>query len=52
MTRLTIETGDVLRGAIRLYERAGYVPCAAFGAYAAMPPHAIVRSRFFEKAIG
>jgi putative acetyltransferase len=52
LTRLTLETGDALQAAIRLYERAGFVPCAPFGAYAAMPPHKIIRSRFFEKTIG
>ena len=47
-----LETGDAQRAAIRLYERAGYTRCAAFGPYAAMPLHAIEHSVFFEKRLG
>lgn len=47
--RLTLETGDAQLAAIRVYERAGYRRCAAFGAYAGLEAHAIVRSVFFEK---
>lgn len=49
---LRLETGDRQLAAMRFYERAGFARCAAFGAYAAMPPHAIVTSIFFEKVIG
>jgi len=49
--RVKLETGDAQRTAIRFYERAGFTRCGAFGAYAAMPPDAIVRSVFFEKTI-
>ena len=52
VTRLTLETGDAQRAAIRFYEREGFTRCAAFGAYAAMSPVAIERSVFFEKRIG
>src|SRR5262245_32417066 len=48
---LRLETGDRQHAAIRFYERSGFRRCAAFGAYAAMPAHAIVTSVFFEKAI-
>jgi putative acetyltransferase len=50
--RLALETGDERHAAIHLYERAGFTRCAAFGAYATMPPAAIERSVFFEKIIG
>jgi putative acetyltransferase len=50
--RLVLETGDVRHAAIRLYERNGFTRCAAFGAYATMPPRAIERSVFMEKRIG
>jgi len=50
--RLTLETGDVLHAAIRLYERAGFTGCAAFGDYLTLAPHTIARSLFFEKRIG
>src|SRR5436190_23449945 len=50
--RIVLETGDAQHAAIRLYERAGFTRCAAFGAYAAMPAEAIERSLFFERAIG
>ena len=50
--RLTLETGDAQHDAMRLYERAGFTRCAAFGAYATMPPECVARSVFFEKRIG
>lgn len=46
---LRLETGDRQLAAIRLYERAGFVRCEAFGDYAAMAPQAIATSVFFEK---
>jgi putative acetyltransferase len=49
VTRLLLETGDVLHAAIRVYERAGFKRCEAFGAYRALPPHTIDRSVFLEK---
>jgi putative acetyltransferase len=48
-TRITLETGDVLAAAIRVYERAGFTRCAAFGDYRRLASHHIVRSLFFEK---
>jgi len=47
--RVSIETGDAQRAAIRAYERAGFTRCGAFGEYATLPAHAIVRSVFLEK---
>ena len=52
MRRLALETGDVQHAAMRFYEREGFTRCGPFGAYAAMPPEAIVRSVFFEKRLG
>lgn len=49
--RLVLETGDVSHPAIRLYERAGFTRCVAFGPYAAMPAVAVERSVFMEKQI-
>jgi putative acetyltransferase len=49
---LRLETGDVLLDAIRLYERAGFRRCEAFGEYAAMTPRAIESSVFYEKRLG
>src|SRR6187455_1248869 len=46
--RLTLETGDVRYDAHRLYERAGFTRCGAFGEYLKMAPHAIERSVFME----
>lgn len=51
LTRLCLETGDRQLAAIRVYERAGFVRCAAFGPYAAMSPTATVTSVFFEKRL-
>ena len=48
---LRLETGDVLAGAIALYERAGFRLCSAFGPYLTLPSHTIERSLFFEKAL-
>jgi putative acetyltransferase len=50
--RLALETGDAQRAAIRLYERAGFARCGAFGVYAGMPPVAVARCVFFEKRVG
>ncbi len=48
---LRLETGDRQEAAMRLYERAGFRRCPAFGDYAAMPPDAIAHSVFFEKLL-
>jgi putative acetyltransferase len=48
---LRLETGTRQAAAIRFYQRSGFQPCAAFEPYASMPPHALVNSLFFEKAI-
>jgi putative acetyltransferase len=48
---LRLETGDRQVAALRLYARAGFQPCAAFGAYATMGPQAIVTSVFLEKRL-
>jgi len=52
VTRLVLETGDVQHAAIRLYERAGFTRCAAFGEYTTMAPDAIRRSVFLQKRLG
>ena len=51
LSLLRLETGDRQKAAIRLYERAGFMRCAAFGAYAEMPPQAVATSVFFEKRL-
>jgi putative acetyltransferase len=50
--RLVLETGDAQHAAMRFYERAGFVRCGAFGAYAAMSPAETERSVFYEKELG
>ncbi|HET7883076.1 MAG TPA: GNAT family N-acetyltransferase [Acetobacteraceae bacterium] len=50
-TLLRLETGDRQVAAMRLYARAGFVTCGAFGSYAAMAPQAIATSVFFEKQL-
>ena len=49
--KLVLETGDAQHAAVRFYQRAGFTRCAAFGAYASMPPRAVEHSLFFEKQI-
>jgi len=48
---LRLETGDRQDAAMRLYGRAGFTRCGAFGAYATMPPDAVATSIFFEKSL-
>jgi putative acetyltransferase len=48
---LRLETGAHQAAAMRLYERAGFRHCKAFGDYVDMPPGAIVTSVFFEKTL-
>jgi len=48
---LRLETGIHQPEAVGLYRRAGFLPCAAFGPYAAMPPAAIATSLFFAKPV-
>ena len=48
---LCLETGDRQLAAIRLYERAGFQRCTAFGDYGGMRPHAIATSIFMEKRL-
>lgn len=49
--RLCLETGALQVAAMKVYARAGFRRCAAFGDYRAMPPAAIATSVFFEKAL-
>jgi putative acetyltransferase len=49
LERLCLETGDRQLAALRVYSRAGFSRCGAFGAYAAMPPASIATSVFFDK---
>jgi putative acetyltransferase len=48
---LRLETGDRQVAAMRLYERAGFHYCDAFGDYAAMTPEQIATSVFMEKQV-
>lgn len=48
---LRLETGVRQPAAIRLYERVGFHPCAAFGPYTTMAPSAIKNSLFYEKKL-
>ena len=52
LTVLRLETGDRQFAAMRLYVRAGFRECPAFGDYALKPPQAIAASVFFEKRLG
>src|SRR5215472_1263737 len=48
---LRLETGNRQEAAMRLYTRAGFRRCDAFGAYASMASAAIATSVFFEKPL-
>jgi len=48
---LRLETGARQLSAMRLYERAGFLPCDAFGDYRSMTPEAIASSIFLEKRL-
>jgi len=48
---LRLETGERQLAAMRLYERAGFRRCDAFGEYGSMAPDAIATSVFFEKPL-
>ena len=48
---LRLETGERQIAALRLYARAGFTPCAAFGDYVALRPEAIATSIFMEKRL-
>jgi len=51
LTLLRLETGTAQDRAMRFYRRHGFVDCAAFEPYAAMPAAAIATSVFMEKRI-
>lgn len=48
LSTLCLEAGTKQDDALRLYRRYGFTDCAAFGAYAEMPPHKIVASIFLR----
>jgi putative acetyltransferase len=48
---LRLETGTRQVAALRFYQRAGFRSCAAFGAYATMPPDAVATSVFLQKQL-
>jgi hypothetical protein len=49
---LRLETGARQAAALRFYRRAGFQPCAAFGAYTTMAPQAVATSVFLQKQLG
>ncbi len=51
LTLLRLETGERQVAALRLYQRAGFQPCAAFAPYSTMTAQAIVASVFLEKQL-
>ncbi len=48
---LRLETGTVQHAAMRLYERAGFTVCGAFGDYLAKPAPSLTTSVFYEKSL-
>lgn len=52
LSLLRLETGVRQVAAMRLYTRAGFRECPAFGEYRSMAPQAIATSVFFEKQVG
>jgi putative acetyltransferase len=48
---LRLETGTEQTAAIGLYEGFGFRHCDAFGHYAALPPHRVSASLFYEKSL-
>jgi putative acetyltransferase len=48
---LRLETGVRQPAAVRLYESAGFRPCASFEPYTSMAPSAIKNSLFYEKTL-
>ena len=51
LSLLRLETGERQVSAMRLYVRAGFRRCPAFGAYALMAPQSVASSVFFEKQL-
>ena len=49
---LRLETGARQTAALRFYERAGFQPCAAFGAYITMAPQAVATSVSLQNQFG
>jgi putative acetyltransferase len=49
---LKLETGVRQSAALRFYEREGFQPCPAFGAYTTMAPQAVATSVFLQKQLG
>ncbi len=49
---LRLETGTAQHAAMRLYERAGFKVCDAFGDYLTKAAASITTSVFFEKSLG
>ena len=49
---LRLETGVRQTAALRFYERAGFQPCVAFGAYTTMAPQTVATSVFLQKKLG
>ena len=48
---LRLETGTLQTAAIGLYEGCGFRGCGPFGHYAALAPHRIAASLFYEKTL-
>ena len=51
LTLLRLETGIHQPAAVSFYQRNGFRRCGTFGQYAAMPPHSVETSLFFERRL-